>query len=84
MRALVTQEALLEAARRHRRPGITPHIARVLAYAELLGYPLDPQTFDHAAVVLRAERLLLDDVPLAEALRTACDEFVTFRRGGAL
>jgi hypothetical protein len=70
----LTREALLAAARRHLRPGITPQVALVLGYAEVGGQPLDPENFDDAAVILRAERLVLDDVPVELALSTALKE----------
>ena len=77
----VAPEALLDAARRHRRPGINARVALVLAYAELEGNRLDPEAFDDAAVILRAERLLMDDVPVVLALATAREELVTFAEG---
>ena len=72
------REALREAAHRHHRKGISQHQAVVLGYAELVGTPLDPEAFDDAAILLRAERLLLEDVGLSEALGTARRERVTF------
>ena len=81
MKTKVSREALLVAARRHQRPGISDRVALVLGYTDLVGYPLDPEAFDDAAVLLRAERLLMDDVPLREALRTACTECVTLTAG---
>ncbi len=74
----VTRHALLAAARRALRPGINDHQAVVIGYAELTGEPLDPWAFDDAAVVLRAERLLLDGLPVDEALRTAREEHATW------
>ena len=81
MNPKVTQEALLEAARRHqRRPGINPRVAAVLAYAELVGHSLDPEAFDDAAVILRAIQLM-DELPVVRALQTACAELVASRGG---
>jgi hypothetical protein len=76
--ARVDREALRAAAHRHHRPGITAHQAIVLAYAELTGSPLNPNSFDDSAVLLRAERLVLDGVTVSEALTTARDEFITW------
>lgn len=81
MSSPITVEALVEVARRHRRAGVTDEVAIVLAYAELEGQPLDAERFDDAAIVLRAERLLLDEVPIADALTTARAELVTFSTG---
>lgn len=78
----VTDTDLLVAAQRHQRPGISQHVAIVLGYAELIGHPLDPENFDQAAVILRAERLLQEDLPVDVALRTAVAEFATFHRRG--
>lgn len=75
---LVSREALRVAAHRHRRHGISSHMAIVLAFAELSGDPLDPWVFDDAALLLRAERLVLDDVPVSEALEVARMEFATW------
>jgi hypothetical protein len=74
----VDREELRVAARRHYRPGISPHQAIILGYAELAGCPLDPAGFDDSAVMLRAERLVLDDVPVGEALATARREAATW------
>ena len=75
----VDREALREAAHRHHREGgITKHQAVVLAFAELVGASLNPEAFDDAAILLRAERLVLEDVGLNEALRTAQRELVTW------
>lgn len=74
----MSREALRAAAHRHRRPGISSHMAIVLAFAELSGEPLDPVGFDDAAVLLRAERLVLDDVPVSEALEAARTELATW------
>lgn len=80
-RPQVDREELRVAARRHYRPGISPHQAILLGYAELIAAPLDPERFDDSAILLRAERLVLEDVPVGEALATARRELATWRIG---
>lgn len=74
----ITREALVAAARRVLRPGISEHQAVVIGYAELVGVPLDPFAFDDAAIILRAERLLIDGVVVPEAVATARREMATW------
>jgi hypothetical protein len=74
----VTRESLREAARRALRPGLSAHQAVVVGYAQLVGEPLDPFAFDDAAVILRAERLLLEGLSAPDAVRAARDELVTW------
>jgi len=76
--AEITREVLLAAARRHLRPDISSRVALVLAYAELSGEPLDPWSFDDAAIVLRSETLLIEGFDVATAVETARAEFATF------
>jgi hypothetical protein len=57
---------------------ITVEQALLLAGAALDGAPLDPYDFDDAAVLLRAERLFLDGLTVAQALATARAESATF------
>jgi hypothetical protein len=78
MNAHVDREALRLAAHRHHRKGISKHQAILLGYAELVGAPLNPYGFDDAAILLRAERLLHEDLGLSEALSTARRELVTW------
>ena len=58
--------------------GITPEQAVIFACAELSGSPLDPFGFDDAAILLRAERLVVDGLAASEALSTAQSELVTW------
>ena len=58
------------------RPGINRHCALILAYAELAGDPLDPYDRDDAAVILSAERLLLDGLPLPASIGAARAEMI--------
>jgi hypothetical protein len=74
----LTRQAVIEAARRWLRPGITRPQALALGYAEASGQPLDPCDFDDAAVLLRAETLLLELVDVAGAVETARAEFATW------
>ena len=74
----VTKAALRDAARKHLVPGINPRIATILAFAELKDEPLDAEAFDDAAIILLAERLVLEDVPIELALASARQERVTF------
>jgi hypothetical protein len=74
----ITREGILSRARRHLRPGIPAEAAVVLAYAELDDRPLDPWRFDDAAIVLRAERLLIEGLTVAEALEAARAEHPTW------
>jgi hypothetical protein len=83
MSAVVTPESLLAAARRHLRPGISADQALVLAFAELTESPLDPWSFDDAAVLLRAERLLIEGVRVSDALDTARTEKASFASEGS-
>lgn len=76
--ASVDREELRAAAHRHYQPGISKRQAIVLGYAELTGQPLDPFGFDDAAILLRAERLVLDGVGLGQALAVARAESVTW------
>jgi hypothetical protein len=76
--ASITRESLLAAAREELRPGLRPEQAIVIAYARLAGSPLDPFGFDDAAVILRAERLLLDGLGVTDAVATAREELVTW------
>lgn len=75
---MIDREALREAARRLMQPGITPEHAVVIAYSDLAGKPLDPWAFDDAAIILRAERLLIEGLLVADAVETARAEFVTW------
>ena len=75
---LVDREELRAAAHRHYRPGISKRQAIVLGFAELTGQPLDPDAFDDSAILLRAERLLLDGVRIGEALAVARTELATW------
>jgi hypothetical protein len=74
----VTRDELLEAARVALKPGVRPEEAVVLAYAKLVGEPLDPRGFDDAAILLRAVRLLDDEMSVAEAVATARREGATW------
>lgn len=74
----VTRTELVDAARRHLQPGISHEQALVLGYAELDGTPLDAWSFDGAAELLRAERLLQDGLTLPLALTTARAERIHF------
>ena len=74
----ITSDLLIATARRHRRPGISTLQSFVLAYAELSDASLDPWSFDDAAVILRAESLLIEGLDLATAVATARGEFATF------
>ena len=76
--APIDREALKAAAHRHYKPGISGRQAILLAFTELRGTPLDPDIFDDAAILARAERLLLEDLSLSEALGTARRELVTW------
>ena len=58
--------------------GITAEQAAVLALADLEDSPLDPYSFDDAAVLLRAERLVIDGVGVEDALVTALRELATW------
>ncbi len=78
MNAYLDREALRLAAHRHYRKGISKHQAIVVAFSELVGAPLNPEAFADAAILLRAERLLLEDLGLSEALGTARREPVTW------
>lgn len=82
----ITRDAVVHEARRllgHFEHRITPDQAILMAAAELLGAPLDPFAFHAAAVLLRAERLFIEDVPIDEALATARRELLaTFSCGG--
>ena len=71
-----TREQLTRLARRHytrlaTQGGITPEECVVLAAAELAGAPLDPFVFDDAALLHRAERLVIDGFAASDALTTA-------------
>jgi hypothetical protein len=73
------REALREATERWlARPGFRPEEAVVLGAADLLGDPLDPWSFDDAAIVLRAARLVDDGVHVVDAISTARNERATF------
>jgi hypothetical protein len=61
--------------------GIIEEQAAVMALADLQGSPLDPYSFDDAALLLRAERLLHDGLSVAHALGTAREELATFAIG---
>lgn len=74
----MTRNELLEAARDALKPGVRPAEAVVLAYAKLVGEPLDPEGFDDAAVLLRAVRLLDDGMSVVEAVATARREGATW------
>lgn len=65
--------------------GISAEACVVLAAAELSGCPLDVWDFDDAAVVLRAEALVVDGLAASEALVAARAELATWaeRAGGA-
>ena len=81
--AEIARDELVLAARRHRRPGISVRQAFVLAYAELTDAPLDPWSFDDAAVILRAETLLIEGLDVVTAVATARAEFATFAEARA-
>jgi hypothetical protein len=53
------------------RPGISPEVACIVAYADLTGAPLDPYDFNDSAVICRAELLVLDGVPIGIAIEAA-------------
>lgn len=74
----ITRERLLAAAREEIRPGLRPEQAIVVAYSKLADDPLDPFGFDAAAVILRAERLVLEGVGLADAVGTVRKERATW------
>lgn len=74
----MTRDALLDAARRYQHPGVSADQAIVLAFAELAGAPLDPWSLDDAAVVCRAETLILDGLGVADAVATAREELATW------
>ena len=74
----ITRDLLIATARRHRRQGISTLQSFVLAYAELSDASLDPWSFDDAAVILRAESLLIEGLDLATAVATAGAEFAAF------
>ena len=76
---------LREVAHRHyvdlsSQGGISPEACFVLAVAELAGEPLDVFLFDDAALVCRAERLVMDGLAASVALATAREERVTWAR----
>ena len=76
-----SQQQLLEATERVLATypqGITPEQAVILACAELSSSPLDPFGFDDAAVLLRAELLVVEGLVASEALRTARREMATW------
>jgi hypothetical protein len=73
----ISRDALTAAARGELRPGINPRIAVLIAYSGLAGNRLDPGTFDDAAILLRAETLLLEDLSIADALADALAEHAT-------
>lgn len=81
--AAISKEALLAAAQRALGPGITREQAVIIGYAELSGEPLDPWLLDDAAVILRAERLLIEGLLAAEAIATARREHATWTHSGA-
>lgn len=74
----VTREALIEAARAELRPGLSRRQAIVIGFSALLGERLDPERFDDAALILRAERLLLEGLSVVDAVATARAEAVTW------
>ena len=78
----VTVDALVAAANRALQPGIRREEAVVIGYAELVGEPLDPFDFDHAAIILRAARLCMDGLGVGEAVRTARHEQATWNEIG--
>jgi len=69
---------LANAARARIQAGISREQALILGYADLTSQPLDPWLPDEAAILLRAERLLIDGVHIADALDTARREAATF------
>jgi hypothetical protein len=73
-----TREAVVAAARRVLGPGISEYQALLIGYAEVTGEPLDPYSFDDAAILLRAERLLHEGFVVPDALRSAREECVTW------
>jgi hypothetical protein len=80
-----TRDEVRALARRHhdvlaQLGGISPEACVVLAVAELREEPLDVFAFDDAAIVLRAERLVLDGMSAGEALATARTEHTTWSR----
>lgn len=79
MSAPVTRAALLEAARTEVRQGLGSEAAVVVAWSRLTGEPLDPYGFDDAAVILRAERLIVDGLGVADAVAAARAELVTWK-----
>ena len=72
------RDTIRDLVRQHLQPGITPEQSLILAVAEHGGQPLDAWSFDDAAVLLRAETLLREDVSLTDALATAREERATF------
>jgi hypothetical protein len=74
----ITRDTLLVAARKHLGPGMTRQQAVVVAYAELVGEALDPWAFDDAAIILRAEALLLEGLTVVDAVATAREELATW------
>jgi hypothetical protein len=74
----VTREALLEAARTVLQTGLSGEQAVVVGFSRLVGEPLDPFAFDEAAVILRAERLLMEGLGVVDAVHIAREELVTW------
>ncbi len=86
-----TRDEVCAVARRHHVAlreigGVSPELCVVLAVAELGDAPLDPFDFDDAAIVVRAETLVIDGMAASEALATARAECATWaeRAGGVL
>lgn len=77
----VSPDALLAAARQvlsSHLSGISNEQAVVIGYSQLIRQPLDPELFDDSALILRAERLVLDGLNVAGAVATAREEFATW------
>ena len=75
---MITVDALRQAARRVLAPGISREQAIVIAWSELAGDPLSPWLLDDAAIILRAERLLIEGIKVDAAVATARAELIAW------
>ena len=60
-------------------PGISQSVALVIEHSKLDDASLDPHAFDDAAVIVRAETLVLEGVDVAEAIYSARVELARSR-----
>jgi hypothetical protein len=73
-----SRAAVIAAARREVRDGISPEMAVLIGYSAAAGERLNPEAFDDSAILLRAERLLDDGMRLGEAITEARENLVTW------